>query len=88
MAFGASACSHGLVLVDHPAHVRIGDVGGSPPAAHLVLGIHHLLNILDLELRLVLEGSGRLPVEEIGPAARVGVAQEHEHDHDEQDHPD
>ncbi len=75
-AFERAAAAHAVALVlgDLALQVRLGQLRRAAAAAHLVLGLDHLLDVVDLVLRLDLGRAGRLPVDQIGAAAGVEVA--------------
>jgi hypothetical protein len=72
-----------LVLLRHARGIRARQVALAAAAAHLVLRLDHLLDVLGLQARLVLERAGRPPVNEVGAAARIGAGQEDEYQDDE-----
>src|SRR6185503_9950354 len=77
-----------LILGNLVAEVLFGHLGGAAAPAHFVLRGDHLLDVLFLEPGLVLVGARRLPIYQVGPAARVEVADEDEYANQERDHRD
>ena len=67
-----------------PVDVGLGQFGCAAPAAHLVLRLEHLVDVVDLVLDLDLGRAGREPVDQFGVVARVEVTDDGKHADDEQ----
>ena len=82
--------SHPPALVlDHPRlDVGLGEFAGAAPAAHLVLRLEHLADVVDLVLDLDLGRAGREPVDQLGVRRRVEVADGDQDADDEQENRD
>src|SRR3954452_3913737 len=74
-----------LLLLDLRPYLLLADLRPAARPAALVLGLDHLVHVLELQPHLVLVGAGGLPVHLLGARPRVVLAdqQEHRHHHDE-----
>ena len=72
-----------LVLLSHARGIRPRQLAPAAAPAHLVLCLDHLLDVLALQAGLVLVGTSRPPVDEVGAAARVGPRHQDQHQDDE-----
>src|SRR3954469_2604042 len=68
-----------LLLLDLRADLLLGDLRPAARAAALVLGLDHLVHVLELQPHLVLVGASGLPVHLLGARARVVLADQQEH---------
>ena len=66
---------------------RLVELRGAAAAAHLVLRLDHLAHVVDLVLDLDLGRAGRVPVDQVGVAAAVEVA-DHDQNADEEEDDD
>ena len=76
-----------LVLLGPAVDLGLGEVGCAAAAAVLVLGSHHLLDVLHLKPSLLLEGAGGSPIDQVGAAAGISPGEEDQNEDDEPHHP-
>ena len=84
----AGAPDSGLVLADALVDVGLGQLRRLAAPTHLVLGLEHLVDVVDLVLHLDRRRAGREPVDEFAVVPRVEVTDDDDHADDEQQNRD